>query len=139
MSAPTTKAAEFLQEALAQGRVLILPPTQRAPLVTVCCEIFGLTRAEGRVLVHLLNHTHASRRELHVAMANDDHPTTQVKLVDVVIHRLRKKLTPYNIEICKFRGFGFGITEDAHNRVRKLLVEHGGDIVPAPHSGEAHG
>jgi DNA-binding response OmpR family regulator len=113
-----------LQEAIDQGRVLVLPATQRAPLVAICCETFGLTRAEGRVLVRLLSHARASRRELHVAMADDENPATQLKLVDVVIHRLRKKLTPHNIEICKFRGFGFGLAEDGRNRIRKLL-EHG--------------
>ena len=123
MSAPTT--VEVIQRAFDQGQLLIFPATQRAPLVAICCEAFKLTRAEGRVLVQLLSYTHASRRELHVAMANDDNPATCAKLVDVIIHRLRKKLVPHSIEICSLRGFGFSIAENTRNRVRKLLAEHG--------------
>jgi hypothetical protein len=88
----------------------------------------------------LLKHDHVSKEDLHAAIANKDNPTTKIRVVDVVIHKLRKKLVPYGIEITNLHSFGFNISESARDKIRKILAGYGGDIVLAATSRgeEAH-
>jgi hypothetical protein len=90
-------------------------------LVATCCLLFKLTHAESLALVKLLESKHASREALRGANSN---PLSGSKGVDVIIHRLRGKLAPYDIEIVTVRGQGFGLTATARDKLRKLLADY---------------
>ena len=79
-------------------------------LVATLCLLFRLTRAEGRALLRLAKYDHATRQEVHIAIA-DGEPATVAKTVDVVIGRLRRKLSPCNIAITTVHGQGFKLAE----------------------------
>jgi hypothetical protein len=140
MKALTPTPAELgnlLKEVARGGRVVI---TTQAPvdhsLVAPCCLAFGLTRAEGRALVKLLQHDHVDKQTLHIAISRDDPPVTGVEVVEVVIHRLRKKLAAHDIAIKNIRGVGFFIPKDTRERVRKIIGEDSISTV-APRGEEA--
>lgn len=138
----TAEVVAFLREAADQGRIVVLPAARsvspESALVATCRLVFDLTRIEARALLQLLGQPHAAREELHAAIIGNGIATTQIKLVDVVVCRLRKKLVPHGIKINTIRGFGFSIEAATRDRIRKLLSEHGGDAVTTP-SEEAHG
>jgi hypothetical protein len=80
--------------------------------------------------VRLVKYDHATRQEIHSAMADGD-PVTGNKIIDVVISRLRRKLAPHSIKIATIWGLGFRLAEDSRDRIRKLLAAYGADIVAA--------
>src|SRR5258705_9642272 len=83
-------------------RALTAPPlrsSNESSLVAICCQLLALTPAESRMFVWLVKHGLASKEELHVAMSPGGDPVTGIKIVDVIIYRLRKKLTQHGIRI----------------------------------------
>jgi DNA-binding response OmpR family regulator len=115
-------------------RALTAPPLRsntESSLVATFSLLFSLTRAQSRIFVILVRFDHATREELHVAMAHDDDPTTAIKIVDVVIGRLRRKLDPFNIKIVTVWSLGYRLEPTSRDRVRKILAEYGADIISA--------
>jgi DNA-binding response OmpR family regulator len=115
-------------------RALTAPPLRNnteSSLVATCSLLLNLTRAESRALVQLLKHEHVTREELHAAIAGDDDPVTVPKVVDVIVGRLRRKLTRRRIKIVTIREQGFRLDPAARDRIRKILAEYGADIVSA--------
>jgi hypothetical protein len=134
-SAPN-EVAELLKEAMGQGRLVILrtstvPPNAEASLLAALNLLFKLTATEGRALVELMEHQHVSREALHAAMARDGNPISQLKTIDVVIHKLRKKLKPYGIDISTIWGSGFALAESGRDKIQKILAGFGEDAAAA--------
>jgi hypothetical protein len=95
-------------------RALTLPPQQRSPeiaLALTCRLLFGLTFGEACMLLPLLKQTHASKEELHVAISLDGKPVTNIKIVDVMLTRLRRKLAPHGVKIGNIYGVGYRLPE----------------------------
>jgi len=134
MPKTSTDAVELLQAALAAGHAVVLslaapPHVDRVPpLVTTCGLIFGLTQAEARVLVELLEHKHVGREALQAVASRDG---TKSRTLGVVICRLRQKLEPHGVAIDTLWGTGFRLTEEARGKIRQLLIAHGADIIDA--------
>jgi len=151
MSRSTDEVVALLKTAIGQGRVVLVPDSlatrqhhidraltaaplrsnDETALVVTCGLLFKLTHAEARTFVKLLKHDLVARAELHAAMAADDNPTTESNILNVVVFRLRRKLSPYGIQIDTIRGFGFKLADDARGTVRRLLAEYGEDILAA--------
>jgi len=136
MSQPSAgDAVELLKAALAEGHTVVLsltsPPrimsSSEPPPVVSCCEKFGLAPTEGRAFVALLKHAHVSKENLHAAISGND-PTTDIKIVGVTIHGMRKKLLRHGIEIVSLYGFGYRLGHGSHARARELLAGHDIDI-----------
>jgi DNA-binding response OmpR family regulator len=131
------KTAPALSAVIEQHRVdraLTAPPLRsntEASLVATFSLLLRLTHAESRALVRLAKHDHVSREELHAAVSHDDHPVTGIKIVDVVIYRLRRKLSPFGIEVTTVRGQGYTLAESARDSLRKILGEYGQDVIAA--------
>jgi hypothetical protein len=125
-----SEAIELLKAALAEGHTialsLISPPrivsSSEPPLVVLCGEKFGLTLAESRAFATLLKHGHVSKEDLHAAISGSG-PTTDIKIVGVTMHWLRKKLLPYGVEVLNVYGFGYRLGQGALERVRELLAD----------------
>jgi DNA-binding response OmpR family regulator len=131
--------AALLREAASHGRIVIIPATAQhneSSLVTTCRLLFKLTGAESRALAQLLKHPHVSKAQLHVAVSRDDPPITNIRILDSVIHRLRKKLAPHGIEIINLHGFGYSIPEDIRSKAHKLLAEYSRDVLATTSRGE---
>jgi DNA-binding response OmpR family regulator len=142
---PTTsdEIAALLKAVLDGGRVVIVPtqasvltaPPLRgdteSALVATCRTVFALTPAEARAFVQLVKHEQVAKTDLHAAISAAGKPPTNVKIVDVVVGQLRKKLGPHGIQIDVIYGWGFKLADGARDRVRKLLAEYGGDVLVA--------
>src|SRR5262245_34092724 len=110
MQAPTvvsapSEVAELLNQAMSQGRLVILrttpasPNDPRTPLLIALNQLFKLTLAEGRALVELMEHGYVSREALHTATSPDGNPVSKIKVIDVIICTLRRKLNGHGIKI----------------------------------------
>lgn len=105
------KVAE-LEAALA--RALDIPKVPR---------IFRLTKHETHVLECLLARAQASREQIQdflyqLMPDGDDEP--DIKIVDVFIHKVRKKLAPWKIEIMTEWGLGYRLTGESRDIIRDL-------------------
>jgi two-component system cell cycle response regulator CtrA len=85
--------------------------------------ILGLTGSEGRMLGFLLSRDCVTRDALMVCLyghrpASDE---TEIKIVDVFICNLRKKLKPFGIDIKTQWGTGYYMTKEAKDAVAALL------------------
>jgi hypothetical protein len=91
-------------------------------------QALGLTQAEARTLLKLLERGSATREELHRAMSPTGVPVTNIKLVDARISNLRKKLAPHKVEIINIHGQGFKLDKNGAGKIQKLLAEAGGPL-----------
>jgi DNA-binding response OmpR family regulator len=113
-------------------RALAKPPLHtESSLVSVCCQALGLSLAESRLFVVLLKFDHATKADLHRALAPNGGPVPTVKAVGVTVHFLRRKLAPFGVEVINTYGVGYRLAQGARDRTRKLLATYGKDIVEA--------
>lgn len=88
--------------------------------------LFGLTQSENRLLGVLVAREHAPKAALHIALtegyrSDDEEPA--VKIVDVMICKIRKKLAPYFITIETDWGTGYHMTEQSKAIVRSYAAK----------------
>ena len=93
-------------------------------------RVLGLTPLEANFVVVLLKRDEVDRKTLHRVVEhqrmvrntrpNDLEPTNE-KIVDVVICKLRKKLSTHEIEITTLWGSGYYMPEDSRCRVTELV------------------
>src|SRR5262249_25099731 len=129
------EVAELLNEAMRRGHLVVLrtsPPSHvdaRTPLLLAINQLFQLSPAEGRALVELLEHKQVSRQALHVAMSAAGTPVSRIKIIDVVVSRMRRKLAPHGIEIVTVHGLGFGLAEGARDKIHQQLAEYDSGLI----------
>jgi DNA-binding response OmpR family regulator len=130
--------AGLLQEALDRGQLVVIrsvaspPRNTESPLVMTCSLRFGLTHAESRALVTLMQHEHVSKQALHAAISSDGSPVSQIKLVDVVVCHLRKKLKPHDITIGTLRGQGYTLDREARAKIKQITGYNTEGVTTAP-------
>jgi hypothetical protein len=130
--------AGLLQEAIDRGQVVVVrsaaspPRNTESPLVMTCSFRFGLTHAESRALVTLMQHEHVSRQALHAAISSDSSPVSQIKLVDVVVCHLRKKLAAHGIAVTTLRGQGYTLDRAARDRIKQIAGYNTEGVATAP-------
>lgn len=95
-----------------------------------CQRALGLTRLEAGFMLVLLKREEADKETLHFVIETqralrrtrpDSVETTDPKMVDVVICKLRKKLRPLGINIQTLWGHGYYIDEDGREIVESIL------------------
>lgn len=83
----------------------------------------GLTGQEGRLLMHLLARDLCSKEQLFMALYGDrpeaDEP--EIKIIDVLVCKLRKKLQSENIAITTIWGHGYMIDGKNKAALRALI------------------
>lgn len=81
-----------------------------------------LTGMERRFLSALVNARRpdgvVSKETLHEAMSLTEEVLTEIKIVDVICCKVRKKLTPHGIDIITLWGFGYRLEEDVRLRLK---------------------
>jgi hypothetical protein len=107
------------QRALQISRML---RDNREALNIVVQQLFALTPSESRLLVKLLDSEHTSREALHIALSRTSDPTSDIKIVDVLICDMRKRLQKFGIEILTLRSYGFQISLPDRNRILELIL-----------------
>jgi len=126
----------LLKRAVDQGQVVLvsvpsplLPPRTKAELaaVAICRQQLKLTPAEGRAFMKLVGQDNVTREELHAAICSD----AQIKIVDVIISKLRKKLARHGIKIETLWATGYALHKTGRDKIRKIFVEYGEEIISA--------
>lgn len=105
-----------LQDALGQTEAFRTPAEWR------------LTASEATVFASLYGRESCSKEQLMHALYEpgvDDEPN--IKIVDVFICKLRKKLTPYGVAIETIWGRGYRMTAQTKARVQALIAADRGD------------
>lgn len=87
---------------------------------------FGLTKSERKIFAVLLNRESVSKEIAEMALYGDrlDVPEGGSNVANVLIHRLRKKLEPFNITIDTFHGQGFMMDGPSKENVRSRMNQH---------------
>lgn len=140
---------EFLQIAIADGRLLAVtrddwppgtprsgrrpdratqPDEDRFPLL--CVRAFKVTAKEARLLSALLRRQECTKEQLLGFMydANEDVP--EIKIIDVFVCKLRKKLSDHALDIKTIWGRGYYITPEHRACAIQLLEEFDASQAP---------
>jgi two-component system, cell cycle response regulator CtrA len=142
---PSSDLREQLHEALYDGRLLELPcddwppgcpkdkralqisrmvRENREALHLAAMQLFSLPPSGARVLVKLLETERTSREVLHVALSRTSDPVSEIKIVDVAICSMRKRLKKFGIEIVTLWAYGFQLSTEHRRRALDLLLRH---------------
>ena len=95
-----------------------MPPGWRAPME------FRLTGQEGIILGVLMQHTECSKDMLHTAVSQHKYASgdeTEIKIVDVFVCKLRKKLEAFDIAIETIWGRGYYMTPEHKGYVNEMF------------------
>lgn len=95
---------DMLREKVRQLEDLLVPPSTIIPIE------WGLTASEAKLFAFLTTRHMATKANIMHALYSDragDDP--EMKIVDVFICKVRKKLTPHGVEIITFWGQGYGL------------------------------
>jgi hypothetical protein len=91
-----------------------------------CARVFKATRLETVVLSVLVRRNEATKQQIHHAIEQnrpgEGAEETDVKMVDVVICKLRRKLKEYNLKIDTVWGTGYLMPADDRARAIELLT-----------------
>lgn len=160
---PGEDVYDLLNEALAEGRLFELPKddwppgkkrSQRAQsentilsrsdevLRMGCSSRFKMTRLQAAVFVALLRRPELSKEHIHNAIESirpNANAPTDLKMVDVVVCHIRKKLKLLDPtwSIVTVWGIGYSLLPAAREQALGLLTEHFDNVAAQP--GEAVG
>lgn len=145
LAVPSGDVYETIREALDEGRLVTHPPDDwrpgsareeraigRDPVAgrrlddrereARLAALFGLTPHEARVLSALLVRPIATRAALHQALCADPASDCLEKMVDVYVHKLRRKIGPNGFPVRTLRGVGYALEEGSRRRLFGLLA-----------------
>ena len=94
-------------------------------ITTALMSVYRLAPTEARLLAALVKRTEMAKAALYAAVwdaSADDAPA--VKIVDVMVCKLRKKLAPHGIEISTLWGRGFRLPAEARETVLLAVRAH---------------
>lgn len=143
---PSGEVYEALREAKMEGKLIDLPPDDWPPgqsraarlvgtgsplhnedtMRIACAQQFKTSRLETYMLMQLLRREHATKQQLH-RVVEDNRPSpgtkdeTDIKMVDVIICKLRKKLLSHNITVETVWGLGYLLKPDQRARCLEIL------------------
>jgi two-component system cell cycle response regulator CtrA len=86
--------------------------------------VLGLTRQEERIFLVLLHRDVCSKEQLMIGAYDQLHEgdLPHIKIIDVFICKLRKKLKPHGIAIDTHWGRGFSLPPDAKRRANEVIA-----------------
>jgi len=90
--------------------------------------VFGLTGSEAKVLSMLFQREFATKDQLLLAVTSDvtGNKQPEIKIVDVYVCKIRRKLEPFGIVIATVWGRGYNLDADNKAKVRRYLHATGG-------------
>lgn len=145
---PSEEVYERLKEAMGEGTLLELPQSDWPPgslrrsrkpsgqsvlnlddptLRLACSNVFGMTRLQTAVFVAIIRRPEITKDQVHNAIESTRSPTadpTDQKMIDVVIHQIRKKIIPHDIKLGTKWGQGYSLPHAEREKVIALLGEY---------------
>lgn len=100
---------ETLRERVRQLEDILAPAAVDVPIE------WRLTASEARVFAHLTTRVVATKQSIMAALYSDrpdDDP--EMRIVDVFICKIRKKIEPFGVNIQTVWGQGYALTDRAH-------------------------
>ncbi|MEJ6845114.1 helix-turn-helix domain-containing protein [Sinorhizobium fredii] len=91
----------ILRERVRQLEEALVPPSIAVPLE------FGLTGSEARAFAHLASRDLVTKQSLMMALYGDRPDEPEIKIVDVFVCKLRKKVARFGISIETVWGQGY--------------------------------
>ena len=87
-------------------------------------ELAKLTYSE-RMLLGLLMRRHRATKDQMMTMLYADRPDEEPdsKILDVMICKMRKKLSPHGVEIRTIHGAGYEFTPTSREKIKALMAE----------------
>lgn len=88
-------------------------------------HVFGATRLEAGILIPLLKRPEARRESIHdfiESRRTGADVATEIKMVDVVVHKLRKKLAKFGVKIVTIWGWGYKMEPDDRKKAIDMLM-----------------
>lgn len=142
---PSEDVYQALRDAIARGSIVEMPKddwppgsnrSTRSPfngthlesedaLRTACTRYFNASPLEAAMLALMLKRDEVTKEQLHAVIENARPPgreITEIKMVDVMICKLRKKLKPRDIEVKTMWGLGYYIARIHRDRAISLLL-----------------
>lgn len=94
--------------------------------------VFGLTGKENLIVSLLMKRDNCTREALmQIMYAHNPESGVEVKIIDVFVCKIRKKLKKYRIQITTVWGKGYLIDAVTKDRIRKLTADFI-ETVPTP-------
>lgn len=92
---------EFLEERIRQLEEALMPSSVIVPIE------YQLTAQEARVYAHLASRELATRQSIMMALYSDRSEEPELKIVDVFVCKMRRKLRPFGVRIETIWGQGY--------------------------------
>lgn len=87
---------------------------------------FGLTASEAKIMSLLVSRDFASRAQMMTAVMADRHADAdgqpEMKIIDVYVCKIRKKVAPFGIEITSLWGRGYRLSPEMKAKVAVYLA-----------------
>lgn len=142
MQWPSDMVRETIQDAIDAGRVLSMPradwhPLQRGSrrvtaeltdkeIIFNCQRVFGLTHLHACFLSVLMRRNEVSKLQLHQIIEScrrqPNNRETDVKMVDVVLCHLRKRIKPFGLYIKTLHSSGYYMTPEMRKLTQDILL-----------------
>ncbi len=143
VQAPSDEVRETIQEAIMYGKVLSMPrsdwhPLQRGnrgensklteeELVSNCQRTFHLTKLHASFLSVLMRRNEVTKITLHQIIEScrrqPQDEETDIKMVDVILCNLRKKLKPFGLQIKTLWSSGYYMEPDVRKKAQDIILE----------------
>jgi len=156
---PGDEVYEILHDAMHRGTITEIPKDDWPPgsgrakralpqhnvleddekLKFLCSIVFKTTRLQSSILAVLLKRSEVTKEQLHQVIETLRDPNrdeTDLKMVDVIICHLRRKLTPFDVKIKTIWGIGYRMEPAERDRAVHALTSHvmypdgGVDVAP---------
>lgn len=145
---PSGDVYEILRDAISVGALLEIPRddwpvgstrAQRFALVgtvleneealqLACGRCFRATRLEAVILAVLIKRTEITKKQLHLVIEqsrpSENREATDPKIVDVMIHHVRKKLRPSGLQVVTVWGLGYRMPPADRDRAIEMLMSY---------------
>lgn len=96
-------------------------------LQMMCSSFFKLTPLQAAVFATIIRRPSVTKSQLHQAIENNrdaNQDPTDLKMVDVVVCHIRKKVKSYQLTIDTIWGIGYSMDREVRDRAMGLLDEH---------------
>ncbi len=144
----SSEVYEILREAILTGELLEMPKddwpvgsnrAQRFALVGTILEnddalqlavgrCFRATRLEAVILAVLIKRTEVTKKQLHLVIEqsrpSENREPTDPKMVDVMIHHVRRKLRPHGLELKTVWGLGYRLPVPDRDKAIEMLLNN---------------
>lgn len=157
---PSENVRNIIRDALESGKIIELPlddwpknsarhdripgtaPLSDEQVEAGCTRLFTVTPMEAQILTTLLRRVDTTKQQLHTAITSKrpDSDGPEIKIIDVVICKLRKKLKAFSITIETSWGRGYYISQADRDSTFKSIHDFYHPPLPEPNVAEVgHG